>query len=57
MSSGRIRVLKPEELGEGHKESWRELCTKSRAPANPFLEPEFTLAVGRVRSQARVAVV
>jgi CelD/BcsL family acetyltransferase involved in cellulose biosynthesis len=57
VSSGRIRVLKPEELGEGHKESWRELCTKSRAPTNPFLEPEFTLAVGRVRSQARVAVV
>ncbi|MBD0421987.1 GNAT family N-acetyltransferase [Streptomyces sp. TRM S81-3] len=57
MSSGRIRVLVPEELGEGEREHWRELRAKSGAPRNPFMEPEFTDVVGRVRPRARVAVV
>ncbi|MET7713580.1 GNAT family N-acetyltransferase [Streptomyces sp. NPDC005407] len=56
MSGVRIRVLKPDELGEAEAEAWRELRAKSGAPANPFMEPEFTLAVGRVRPAARVAV-
>ncbi|MFI1397324.1 GNAT family N-acetyltransferase [Streptomyces sp. NPDC020681] len=51
-----MRVLKTEELDEGDTEAWRELRAKSGAPANPFMEPEFTLAVGRVRPAARVAV-
>lgn len=49
-------MLKPDELGEEEAEAWRELRAKSGAPANPFMEPEFTLAVGRVRPAARVAV-
>ncbi|MFE9772322.1 GNAT family N-acetyltransferase [Streptomyces sp. NPDC005931] len=50
-------MLRPEELGEGEKERWRELRAAADAPRNPFMEPEFTVAVGRVRPQARVAVV
>ncbi|MFE1001301.1 GNAT family N-acetyltransferase [Streptomyces mutabilis] len=52
-----MRVLRPEELGEGERERWRELRAKSTAPRNPFMEPEFTDVVGRVRPRARVAVV
>ncbi|GAA2421783.1 GNAT family N-acetyltransferase [Streptomyces glaucus] len=50
-------MLGPEELGEGEKERWRELRAASGAPRNPFMEPEFTEAVSRVRPHARVAVV
>lgn len=53
----RIRVVRPGELDEGERESWRELRAKSGAPANPFMEPEFTLAVAGVRPGARVAVI
>ncbi|MGC3001342.1 GNAT family N-acetyltransferase, partial [Streptomyces sp. G35A] len=56
MSSGRVRVLRPEELGEGERERWRELRSAAEAPRSPFMEPEFTTAVGRVRPGARVAV-
>ncbi|MFK4224287.1 GNAT family N-acetyltransferase [Streptomyces sp. NPDC019890] len=52
----RIDVVKPDDLAEAEIEAWRELRAKSGAPANPFMEPEFTLAVGRVRPAARVAV-
>ncbi|MGW6455889.1 GNAT family N-acetyltransferase [Streptomyces sp. NPDC055078] len=51
-----IRVVKPDELDDGEIESWRELRTKTGSPASPFMEPEFTLTVGRVRPAARVAV-
>ncbi|MGC9409627.1 GNAT family N-acetyltransferase [Streptomyces sp. DZ1-3] len=49
-------MLRPHELGEGERERWRELRAGSTAPRNPFMEPEFTDAVGRVRPGARVAV-
>ncbi|UYQ66513.1 GNAT family N-acetyltransferase [Streptomyces peucetius] len=52
----RITVVTPGELGASHTEAWRELRASTGAPANPFMEPEFSLAVGRVRAQARVAV-
>ncbi|MFE3328194.1 GNAT family N-acetyltransferase [Streptomyces sp. NPDC059176] len=52
-----IRVVKPGELDEAAADSWRELRAKSTAPANPFMEPEFTLAVAGVRPGARVAVI
>ncbi|MFI6038719.1 GNAT family N-acetyltransferase [Streptomyces sp. NPDC051315] len=57
MSSGRIRVLRADDLGEGERERWRALRAASTVARNPFMEPEFTDAVGRVRSRARVAVV
>ncbi|MFJ4619008.1 GNAT family N-acetyltransferase [Streptomyces sp. NPDC088812] len=50
-------MLGPEELGEGDRERWRALRAASTVPRNPFMEPEFTDAVGRVRPRARVAVV
>ncbi|MFF5574058.1 GNAT family N-acetyltransferase [Streptomyces luteogriseus] len=52
-----MRVAGPGELGEGERERWRALRAASEAPRNPFMEPEFTEAVGRVRPGARVAVV
>ncbi|WP_406151941.1 GNAT family N-acetyltransferase [Streptomyces sp. NBC_01012] len=52
-----MRVVRPGDLGAGDIESWRELRAKSGAPAHPFMEPEFALAVGRVRPHARVAVI
>ncbi|MFF8776816.1 GNAT family N-acetyltransferase [Streptomyces sp. NPDC015140] len=49
-------MLRPQELGEGERQHWRDIRAKSTAPRNPFMEPEFTEAVGRVRPRARVAV-
>ncbi|MEV6200536.1 GNAT family N-acetyltransferase [Streptomyces sp. NPDC051771] len=56
MSAWRVGTVRPEELGAREIEAWRELRAKSGAPANPFMEPEFTLAVGAVRPRSRVAV-
>ncbi|MFJ6982477.1 MULTISPECIES: GNAT family N-acetyltransferase [unclassified Streptomyces] len=50
-------MLGPEELAEGDRERWRALRAASTAPRNPFMEPEFATAVGRVRPATRVAVV
>ncbi|WP_173877699.1 GNAT family N-acetyltransferase [Streptomyces sp. 3214.6] len=50
-------MLRPEDLGEGDRERWRALRAASTLPRNPFMEPEFTDAVGLVRPRARVAVV
>ncbi|MEU9101446.1 GNAT family N-acetyltransferase [Streptomyces sp. NPDC048361] len=50
-------MVRPGDLSAGELQRWRELRSASHAPQNPFMEPEFTLAVGRVRSTARVAVV
>lgn len=52
----RVLVLRPDELGPSDQKMWREIRTESGAPANPFLDPLFTVAVGRVRPGARVAV-
>lgn len=51
-----MRVLRPQELDEGERERWRELRAAADAPRSPFMEPEFAVAVGRVRPRARVAV-
>ncbi|MFF8291157.1 GNAT family N-acetyltransferase [Streptomyces sp. NPDC016309] len=56
MSAVRIHVVGPGELGDDEADVWRALRATSGAPANPFMEPEFTRAVGRVRPRARVAV-
>ncbi|MFG3499488.1 GNAT family N-acetyltransferase [Streptomyces sp. NPDC047928] len=58
MSGVTVHVVRPGQLTERDIEVWRELRGKSGAGANPFMEPEFTLAVGRVRPRtARVGVV
>ncbi|WP_175408850.1 GNAT family N-acetyltransferase [Streptomyces sp. TRM64462] len=54
----RARVVAPQDLTAREVDVWRELRAKrGGGPANPFMEPEFTLAVGRARPRtARVAV-
>ncbi|WP_306959487.1 GNAT family N-acetyltransferase [Streptomyces afghaniensis] len=52
----RVLILKPDELSLSDQTMWREIRTESGAPANPFLDPAFALAVGQVRPGARVAV-
>ncbi|MEU3735247.1 GNAT family N-acetyltransferase [Streptomyces sp. NPDC033538] len=56
MSDKRMDVVGPGELGADDRKMWRELRTASRAPANPFMDPAFSVAVGLVRPRARVAV-
>ncbi|MFJ5778306.1 GNAT family N-acetyltransferase [Streptomyces sp. NPDC093094] len=57
-----IRVHRPGELTAADRAAWTALQSKAHlhgSPelANPFLSPEFTLAMSRVRRGVRVAVV
>ena len=52
----KITVVRPDELGPGDLERWRELQRATPSLQNPFLSPEFTLAVGRARETVRVAL-
>jgi CelD/BcsL family acetyltransferase involved in cellulose biosynthesis len=52
----KISVARPHELAESDLARWRGARIADERLANPFLSPEFTLAVGRVRPNARVAV-
>ena len=51
-----ISVIRPSELGPTEIAAWRDMQGSTPTLANPFLSPDFTMAVGRVRSNARVAV-
>ncbi|MEU1531051.1 GNAT family N-acetyltransferase [Streptomyces fagopyri] len=56
-----IRVYRPGELSTADRAAWTALQSKAHlngSPelANPFLSPEFTLAVGRCRRGVRIAV-
>jgi CelD/BcsL family acetyltransferase involved in cellulose biosynthesis len=52
----KLSVVCPEELGAVELARWRDLQRCEASLRNPFLCPEFTLGVGRVRDDARVAV-
>jgi CelD/BcsL family acetyltransferase involved in cellulose biosynthesis len=52
----RISVIHPGDLGPAEIAAWRELQEAHPAFDNPFLSPEFTVEVGRLRPQVRVAV-
>lgn len=57
-----ISVYRPGELSSADRAAWTAMQSKAHlhgAPglANPFLSPEFTLAMGRVRRGVRIAVV
>ncbi len=52
----KIAVVHPSELGEPELATWRGFQRSVPCLANPFLSPEFTVAVGRRRPQARVGV-
>ncbi|MFF7186899.1 GNAT family N-acetyltransferase [Streptomyces sp. NPDC008222] len=56
-----IRVYRPGELSAANRAAWTALQSKAHlngSPelANPFLSPEFALAVGRTRRGVRIAV-
>jgi CelD/BcsL family acetyltransferase involved in cellulose biosynthesis len=52
----KVTVVRPEELGSDELASWRTMQRSSRELGSPFLSPDFTLAAGRARPTARVAV-
>jgi CelD/BcsL family acetyltransferase involved in cellulose biosynthesis len=52
----RISVIHPRELGAAEIAAWRSMQARTEALANPFLSPDFTIAVGQLRPEARVAV-
>jgi CelD/BcsL family acetyltransferase involved in cellulose biosynthesis len=52
----RISVVHPAELDETERDAWREFQRQDVRLDNPFLAPEFTLAVARARESVRVAV-
>lgn len=54
-------MYRPGELSAADRAAWTALQSKAHVngtpePANPFLSPEFTLAVGRCRRGVRIAV-
>lgn len=51
-----ISVVRPSELGPDEIGAWHAMQSESKSLENPFLSPEFAVAVDRVRSGARVAV-
>ena len=53
----RIDVVKPDELTAEHKSIWRQQQNESPHLASPFLSYQFSQAVGRVRSDAFVAII
>ena len=52
----RVTVIQPDELGKTELDAWREFQRAQPDLASPFLSPEFAVAVGRIRSGTRVAV-
>jgi CelD/BcsL family acetyltransferase involved in cellulose biosynthesis len=51
-----ISVIRPSELGPTEIAAWRDMQERTPTLANPFLTPDFTIAAGQVRPDARVAV-
>lgn len=51
-----ISVARPSELGPAEIATWQSMQRKTESLASPFMSPEFTVAVDRVRPDARVAV-
>jgi CelD/BcsL family acetyltransferase involved in cellulose biosynthesis len=49
-------VVRPDELGQADVMSWRAMQNATPSLANPFMSPEFSIAVGAFKSNARVAV-
>lgn len=52
----KIHVVRPGELGSSEIAAWRAMQDAQPHLANPFLSPEFTIAMGQVSPAARVAV-
>jgi CelD/BcsL family acetyltransferase involved in cellulose biosynthesis len=52
-----VAVVRPAELGTGQVAAWHGMQDQGEEFRNPFLSPEFALAVGQVVPNARVAVI
>jgi CelD/BcsL family acetyltransferase involved in cellulose biosynthesis len=52
----RICVVRPSELGPNEIASWHSIQFSTPSFVNPFLSPEFAIAVGKFRPGARVAI-
>jgi CelD/BcsL family acetyltransferase involved in cellulose biosynthesis len=52
----RVLLSRPDELGPTEIAAWQSMQRATASLANPFLSPEFALAVGRFRPAARVGV-
>lgn len=52
----RVHTIRPAELGKGEIELWHQIQQTSPWSGNPFLSPEFSIAVGRFRPDSRVGV-
>ena len=52
----KISLICPGELGPAEIAAWQRMRQATPSLANPFLSPEFAMAVGRFRPSARVAV-
>jgi len=52
----RVSLIRPSELGPAEIAAWQFMQQATPSLANPFLSPEFVLAVGRFRPGAQVAV-
>jgi CelD/BcsL family acetyltransferase involved in cellulose biosynthesis len=52
----RISVVRPGDLGPSEIASWRSMQRSTSSLGNPFLSPEFAIAVDQFRPDARVAV-
>jgi len=50
-------VVRPRELSSPDIEAWREMQRAQPHLANPFLSPDFTIAMGEVSDQVRVALI
>ncbi len=52
----KARVIHPRDLTDAECAAWRDLQTRAPDYASPILGPDFACLVGKVRSDARVAV-
>jgi CelD/BcsL family acetyltransferase involved in cellulose biosynthesis len=52
----RVHTIRPAELGKGEIELWHQIQLTSPWFGNPFLSPEFSIAVGRFRPDSRIGV-
>lgn len=52
----RVITVHPGDLGRGEIEAWHQMQQATPFLADPFLSPEYAIAVGRLRPQARVGI-
>ena len=51
------RLIRPDELDAGLVAAWRGIQSTEPGFASPYFSPEFSLCVGRIRRDARIAVI